>query len=913
MRRIRENPSDPFSICIGTSNSLVQYFKVILLIILIVIVLMPGTSYAFQPILHEKFETIDNKDASTSNEGLKEAVGLAGMSASKKISLGGSVTENPVLQFRVRSPEPHYWRGMVYDRYTRDGFEITETKRTTYYPKMQLPYVSKTKNETSLTQEFTIITPQDAVLFAAYEPSLVEDFKSAIEMDIDQVLYINKGLASNDKYSITSHITEFDPGDLRRSSVDYPSQIRDKYIQLPEIPKRVRDLANEVTASGNNSFDKVNNINSFLKSSGNYHYNLSIKPPPANMDGVDYFLFESKEGYCVYFASAMVVMARSIGIPARFVTGYAVGVWNPIMEAYDVTGSNAHAWVEIYFEGYGWVEFDPTAPKTGKDGGTKKDTELIKTPVIKKLPTITMINSYPEIAYRGNQFKIDGYVSTSDGSGAQNMEVNIFANKSKSTPGFLIAITRTDTKGIFSSNITLPLDFTLDIYNIIARSNENSKYSGSDSDPKIAVKSKTYLTSNLKYEENTLKIDGSLTDDSGKPIPDNSIRIYINDSSKDSIITDKKGKYSIDRNIAPGEYDVKVEFSQTYRYGASSLIQHIDTVKKNIELSLSAKPESLDRNTTLNIVVRIASQDIPVDNAVILIYDQATKIGDYMADEKGTTSIEYTFPKNASPGAHIITSEFNGDATHNKATATANVFVYSNTYITIVSDKQKVDPDGFITFNGTLITDDFSPLGGKRIDIVAGNKNITTVTTNDSGEYSASIGSSDLGTGKFTLQAQFNSDSQLFRSSSSEKIGIEILSGFSWSLLLGGLASVLLIGFVYYKYGFKKSKKIHNQQLAIQQDQPQPAALPDPKTCVIACYNLAKQKLKVAGINKNREQTHWEFFRKVADIRSSISENLKILTQLYEEAYYSKHIIEEKHSTQARSEYKEIRENVEKR
>lgn len=899
---------------------------------------MPATSYAFQPVLHEKFGTFDTENIPDSNEGLKEAVGLgglAGMSVSGKVTLGGSVMENPALQFRVRSSKPHYWRGMVYDRYTGDGFEVTDTQRTTYLPNTQLPHESGNRNESVLTQEFTIITPQGPVLFAAYEPSIVGDFKSEIEMDTNQVLHINKGLENNETYSITSHIADFNPNDLRQSSVDYPAQIRDKYVQLTKIPKRVRDLANKVTANSDNPFDKANSINSYLKSSGNYYYNLNIRSPPANIDVVDYFLFESKEGYCVYFASAMVVMARSVGIPARFVTGYATGAWNPITETFDVIGTDAHAWVEVYFEGYGWVEFDPTTgvcspngicpsrpslnlgkndePKKGKDGETKNGTEIRNVPVIKKLPTITIINSYPEIAYRGNQFKIDGYVSTLNGSGADNMEVKIFANKSKSNPGRLIGTSKTDSKGVFIVNINLPLEFQLDTYNIIAKSNENIKYSGSDSDPKIVVKSQTFLTLNLKYEENILKIEGSLTDDSGKPIGDNSVKIFINDTLKETQITDKNGKYSAKYNVAPGEYDVKAAFPETNQYGASSIIQHIDTVKQNVDITLSAKPESLDRNTTLNINVRIASQNMSMGKAVLLIYDLGTKIGEYAADENGATSIAYKFPANASLGAHTITSEFNGDATHNKASATANVYVYSNTIITIFSDKQKVASNGFMTFNGTLSTDDFRPLGSKQIDIVAGNKIIINVTTNDLGEYSASMSSSQLGSGKFIIQAQFNSDSQLFRSTSSEEIEIEVLSGSFLYPFIGVLASVVIIGIVYYKYIFKKSKKIQNQQLAIQHDQPEPAALPDPKTCVIACYNLAKQKLKSAGIKKNREQTHWEFFQTVADIRYSISENLKILTQLYEEAYYSKHIIEEKHSTQARSVYKEIRENVEKR
>jgi|GEM_PF-3036906 len=913
--------------------------RAVLLILFIVFTLLLPTlsSCAFQPILHEKFETLDNKNLSNSNlsnsnEGLKEAVGLAGMSVSKKVTLGGSVRENPALQIQVRSSEPHYWRGMVFDYYTGDGFEVTETQRTTYFPKTQLPYESKNRNDRLITQEFIIIKPQGPILFAAYEPSIVSDFKSIIEMDINQVLHINKGLENNETYSITSHIADFNPEDLRKSSVDYPLQIRDKYTQLTEIPNRVRDLANEVTASSNNPFDKVNNLNSYLKSSGNYHYNLTIKPPPPNRDAVDYFLFDSKEGYCVYFASAMVVMTRSIGIPARLVTGYAVGVLNPITETYDVIGTDAHAWVEVYFEGYGWVEFDPTAPTPGgyctscprlslgkKDGESKKGNENKKgtgvsnAPVITKLPTITIINSYPEIAYRGYQFKIDGYVSTLNGSGAENMEVMIFANKTKSTPGKLIGTSKTDSKGVFIANINLPLEFQLDTYNIIAKSIENSKYFGSDSDPKIVVKSKTVLTLNLKYEENILKIDGSLTDDSGKPIADNSVRIFINDDLKHTPLTDKNGRYSIELNIAPGEYDVKVDFSETNRYGTSSIIQHIDTVKKNVVITLSANPEYLDRNTTLNIIVRIESQNMTMDKAVLLITDLDKKIGEYLTNENGTISIIYKFPLNTTLGTHILTAEFNGDLTHNKAASTANVFLYSNTLITLFSDEQKVDSDGLFKINGTLSTDDFYPIGSKPINIAVGERIIGTVTTNELGEYSTSISASELGSGKFIVQTRFNSDSQLYKSSSSEKIEVEVALGLFWYLFSGVIASVLLIGIVYHKYGLKKSENRQTQIITNQKYQPKPTTALNPKECVIACYNSATKNLGNIGINKNREQTHWEFFQTVANIRCSISTNLKTLTQLYEEAYYSKHVIEEKHASQAKTLYSEIRENVEKR
>jgi len=78
------------------------------------------------------------------------------------------------------------------------------------------------------------------------------------------------------------------------------------------------------------------------------------------MDAVEYFLFEQKRGYCEQFSSSLAVMARSQGIPARVVTGYAPGEYNPFTGYYDVRASDAHAWVEVYFPGYGWSTFDPT-------------------------------------------------------------------------------------------------------------------------------------------------------------------------------------------------------------------------------------------------------------------------------------------------------------------------------------------------------------------------------------------------------------------------------------------------------------------------------------------------------------------------------------------------------------------------
>jgi transglutaminase-like putative cysteine protease len=140
-------------------------------------------------------------------------------------------------------------------------------------------------------------------------------------------------------------------------------QIYSKYLQLPDnLPQRVKDLSVSLTASADNNYDKAKAIERYLAS--NYSYNLDVPPVPRDRDFVDYFLFDQTEGYCTYFASAMAILARCAGLPARYVEGYMLPP-EPVEDSsnwYIVTNMQAHAWVEIYFEGYGWLPFEPTPP-----------------------------------------------------------------------------------------------------------------------------------------------------------------------------------------------------------------------------------------------------------------------------------------------------------------------------------------------------------------------------------------------------------------------------------------------------------------------------------------------------------------------------------------------------------------------
>ena len=172
-------------------------------------------------------------------------------------------------------------------------------------------------------------------------------------------------LDAENGYQVVSGISTASPDKLRAAGTNYPDWIKDRYLQLPDtVTARVKELAAETVANVSNPYDKADAIEKLLRT---YKYNQSISAPPAGQDGVDYFLFNVKEGYCDYYASAMVVMLRSVGVPARFAVGYTPGQpkqqneQNDEGQMYRVLERNAHAWPEVYFPSYGWVQFEPTA------------------------------------------------------------------------------------------------------------------------------------------------------------------------------------------------------------------------------------------------------------------------------------------------------------------------------------------------------------------------------------------------------------------------------------------------------------------------------------------------------------------------------------------------------------------------
>jgi hypothetical protein len=159
-------------------------------------------------------------------------------------------------------------------------------------------------------------------------------------------------------YTIVSHRPEFSAEALRAAGTDYPAEVSARYLQMPvNISARVLDLARSLTAGAATPYDQAVALRDYLLT---IPYDFYPPPHPPGSETVDNFLFVDRRGVCEAFATSLTVMLRSLGVPARLVAGYGAGDYNSLSGYYTVRSSDAHAWVEAYFPGYGWVPFDPT-------------------------------------------------------------------------------------------------------------------------------------------------------------------------------------------------------------------------------------------------------------------------------------------------------------------------------------------------------------------------------------------------------------------------------------------------------------------------------------------------------------------------------------------------------------------------
>jgi transglutaminase-like putative cysteine protease len=299
------------------------------------------------------------------------------------LQLGGAIRLGDQTVFLVSAPPVHryYWRSRVFDVYENGRWtpaaDIRLVDPDAPFDVNLTPDLIGGARE-SVQQEFTMGLSASRLIYTAPQPSEVNlgtraDLRylnplTKEGMNISVIRPI-RVLYQGDTYKATSLLSVATADQLRAASTDYPQWVRDLYInQLStSVTTRTTQLAKQIVAQAGAAtpYDKAKAVERWLRA--NIKYNETIPQPPTGQDPVDWVLFDMKQGYCTYYASAMIVMLRSLGIPARMAAGFAQGTWDPDNQVYNVKERDAHIWVETFFPGYGWVEFEPTAAQAPLD------------------------------------------------------------------------------------------------------------------------------------------------------------------------------------------------------------------------------------------------------------------------------------------------------------------------------------------------------------------------------------------------------------------------------------------------------------------------------------------------------------------------------------------------------------------
>ena len=314
---------------------------------------------------------------------------MSGFTDNVELGQIGEIKKSSTVVMRVQTQSPiNYpllrWRGIALT--TFDGRRWYSEAKRTVHPPDPSGWITlapkKLEGRPTVQVEFiTLLQPlaSDALFAPAQVVALRGNFSgdggtyygsvhhSYVDVDSTGSVYNPAHNFSQIRYEGISLLPAPRPSEARFAGTNYPDEIRQTYLQLPSnLDPRIPELARTVSANAKNPYDQSLAIEQYFRSK--FTYTLDITGPPQR-DPLAHFLFDTKAGFCEYFATAMAVMLRSLGIPSREVNGFLPGEYNDLGRDYIVRASDAHSWVEAYFPGSGWVTFDPTPPSNDQGTG----------------------------------------------------------------------------------------------------------------------------------------------------------------------------------------------------------------------------------------------------------------------------------------------------------------------------------------------------------------------------------------------------------------------------------------------------------------------------------------------------------------------------------------------------------------
>lgn len=279
--------------------------------------------------------------------------------------LGGPIELDNTIVMEVKSDEDLYLRGRVKNIYNGSNWR---SSNNLYY---RFRNVSVDSDIQTHKIEINPISIDASTIFSPMYPVKIKiDNKKIFFNEEYEIYYKDKFFRFGDKNYTIEYVL---PNEAKNIKLESEINLED-YLSLPEdLPKRIMELSKELTKSKTTDHEKIKTLETYL--SKNYKYNLNVPNIPNGKDFVDYFLFEENQGYCTYYASALAVMGRTIGIPTRYVEGFLVHDKPYNKDYYVVKASDAHAWVEAYIEEYGWINLEPTSAYSDDNNDDEDDDD----------------------------------------------------------------------------------------------------------------------------------------------------------------------------------------------------------------------------------------------------------------------------------------------------------------------------------------------------------------------------------------------------------------------------------------------------------------------------------------------------------------------------------------------------------
>jgi transglutaminase-like putative cysteine protease len=476
-----------------------------------------------------------------------------------------------------------------------------------------------------------------------------------------------------------------------------------RYIEIPvNIYEKLRPLALSITEGYTGDYSKLQAIELYLSS--HYTYDLNYNSPPEGRDPVEWFLFADMKGVCWHFNSAFVLLARSIGLPARLVIGYLV---KPDVEYQIVKADQYHAWVEAEFEGYGWITFDASP-------GQIQDIENSGT-----IPTNTTITSQDTVCLKGKAFNVEGKVTAPNGL-VNNVKAIAYMKQRKTSEAIPVGFTQV-VNGSYVITCMAPRYLNTGNYQIEVNTVTNKIYIGSSSDPPIKLKAETFfnvslppmvivdrpfniegvlqetetstIVSNFFYyleaDEPTL-VNASVIGDETQPML---VRLLEADEANSigapslSDLAVTPGQKALTRNIQEihvgpaGKINIyrgglpSGNYSYTLRWNGTEYLLPASNNKviRAVPLTVTPEtPENIFRSETTQITGTIHAMNLTGDHELIHIIKDGAPVGSVTSDYRGVFKLPLTIPKDHPLGP--VTIEYTLDRNNYSAVKDATIY-----------------------------------------------------------------------------------------------------------------------------------------------------------------------------------------------------------------------------------------------